>query len=124
MQEETGSFEKEHESLGLFVIGMYLLLRMRVKCKNYYNQIRMIAYLDVFKSMVGIYHTLHPRSKELTLFAMLHVTGALMKGNQKFLIRTLADTMVEALLFGWIQAKYVLHSGLFCILFYLRVFYL
>ncbi len=56
--------------------------------------------------MVNVYASLHPKTKELLLFAMLHTTGALMKGNQKFLIKALADTMVEALLFGWIKAKY------------------
>lgn len=80
MQQDTGSLEKEHESLGLFII-------------------------DVFKSLVGMYQNLHPKTKELTLFAMLHNTGSLMKSSQKFLIKALGDNMVEALLFCWIKAK-------------------
>lgn len=80
MHEETGPHEKEHEIVGMFVI-------------------------DVFKSMVGMFPSLHAKTKELTLFAMLNTTAALMKGSQRFLVRVLADTMVEALLFGWIKAK-------------------
>lgn len=53
-----------------------------------------------------MYATLHPKSKELTLFAMLNVTGALMKGNQRFLVKALADVMIETVLYGWIKAKY------------------
>lgn len=71
------------------------------------------AKLDMFKSLVAMYHTLHAKSKELLLFAMLHTTGALMKSNQKFLIKALGDTMVEALLFGWIKAKYVDNKNIY-----------
>jgi hypothetical protein len=58
--------------------------------------------------MVEIYTQLDPKMKEIFLFAMLNATAVFLKkpnSGQKYLVKTLAGTMLEALLYAWIKAR-------------------